>query len=215
MFFFGNEIQHHRKPIPIQGTNVVLDTPELINAWIAERKNRFPTSARVEEKKRKMAEAIERGQLDLNHSRPARPPKRRKIDPKMVNADGQPSISMPGRNAKFSRSDWRHKKEEKPIPLVAPAALRCQGNDNEDSGDDGAPPDVLSAKMPVLVPGDEPAPPANPQQPQPHEGRKLKEPQPRGPPKNPFASRPALLSNVRLFFFRSESRSDQLTKFNS
>ncbi|KAF9532014.1 nuclear fragile X mental retardation-interacting protein 1-domain-containing protein, partial [Crepidotus variabilis] len=63
------------KPIPIQGTSVILDTPEVIDAWVAERKKRFPTSERVEDKKRKMEEAIARGQLDLS----ARPNKRQKL----------------------------------------------------------------------------------------------------------------------------------------
>ena len=151
-----------------------------------------------------MAEAVERGQLDLNHSRPARPPKRRRIDPKTDSADGQQSGMharhgfMPGRKAKFSRSGWSHTKEENtvPEPLVA-----VQGCDNEDSGDDGAPPDVLSAKTPILVPGDKPAPPTRPKQPRLHERKRLNEPHPRGPPKNPFVSRPALLRNVRLFSF--------------
>src|SRR6266850_5838681 len=53
----------HRKPIPILGTNVRLDTPEEIEAWIAERKRRWPTAARVAEKKRKLEEAIANGGL--------------------------------------------------------------------------------------------------------------------------------------------------------
>lgn len=53
----------YRKPIPIQGTTMKLDTPEQIEAWIAERKKRFPTAERVQEKDQKMKEAIARGQL--------------------------------------------------------------------------------------------------------------------------------------------------------
>jgi hypothetical protein len=42
---------------------VRLDTPEEIEAWIAERKRRWPTAARVAEKKRKLEEAIANGGL--------------------------------------------------------------------------------------------------------------------------------------------------------
>jgi hypothetical protein len=55
-----------RKKIPIQGTNVCLDTPEAIELWIAERKKRFPTQANIEEKKRKREEALARGQISVD-----------------------------------------------------------------------------------------------------------------------------------------------------
>ncbi|KAF9044799.1 hypothetical protein BDZ89DRAFT_942811 [Hymenopellis radicata] len=51
------------KAIPIQGTTLILDSPDALEAWIAERKRRWPSSARVEEKKRKMDEAAASGQL--------------------------------------------------------------------------------------------------------------------------------------------------------
>ncbi|KAF5374956.1 hypothetical protein D9758_000193 [Tetrapyrgos nigripes] len=51
------------KSIPIQGTKILLDTPAAVEAWIAERKKRWPTSERVEEKKRKLEEATARGQF--------------------------------------------------------------------------------------------------------------------------------------------------------
>ncbi|KAF4572830.1 hypothetical protein EYR36_007340 [Pleurotus pulmonarius] len=54
-----------RKPIPIQGTNIYLDTPEAVKAWREERKRRWPSKDRVEDKKRKMSEAIARGQLTM------------------------------------------------------------------------------------------------------------------------------------------------------
>jgi Nuclear fragile X mental retardation-interacting protein 1 (NUFIP1) len=55
------------KPIPILGTNVRLDTPEEIAAWIAERKRRWPTDARVTEKKRKLEQAMANGELHPDH----------------------------------------------------------------------------------------------------------------------------------------------------
>ncbi|KAI0036600.1 nuclear fragile X mental retardation-interacting protein 1-domain-containing protein [Vararia minispora EC-137] len=67
------------KQVYIQGTNMRLDTPEEIEKWIEERKRRFPTQERVEEKKRKLEDAIERGQLHPDD--PAlRGSKRRRVD---------------------------------------------------------------------------------------------------------------------------------------
>jgi len=51
------------KPIPIQGTTIILDSVEELESWIAERKKRWPSVQRVGEKKRKMEEAIARGEL--------------------------------------------------------------------------------------------------------------------------------------------------------
>ena len=44
-----------------------LDTPEEVAAWIAERKRRWPTAARVAEKKRKLEEAMANGGLHPDH----------------------------------------------------------------------------------------------------------------------------------------------------
>jgi len=49
------------------GTNVRLDTPEEIAAWIAERKRRWPSAGRVAEKKRKLEEAMANGELHPEH----------------------------------------------------------------------------------------------------------------------------------------------------
>ena len=63
----------------IQGTNVALDTPEEIARWLAERRRRWPTDARVAEKKRKLDDAIARGQMHPDD--PAlRGHKRRRLD---------------------------------------------------------------------------------------------------------------------------------------
>ncbi len=57
----------HRKPVPILGTNVRLDTPEELAAWIAERRRLWPTAARVAEKKRKLDKAMANGGLLPEH----------------------------------------------------------------------------------------------------------------------------------------------------
>jgi hypothetical protein len=46
---------------------VRLDTPEEIAAWIAERKRRWPTDARVAQKKRKLEQAMANGELHPDH----------------------------------------------------------------------------------------------------------------------------------------------------
>lgn len=67
------------KAIPIQGTAIVLDSPEVLDAWIAERKKRWPSRARVAEKKMKSKEALARGQLPFDDAGP-RGGKRRRPD---------------------------------------------------------------------------------------------------------------------------------------
>ncbi|PVF94554.1 hypothetical protein CPB86DRAFT_740377 [Serendipita vermifera] len=49
----------------IPGTGISLNTPEAINAWIAERKKNWPTEIRIAEKKKRERDALERGELDL------------------------------------------------------------------------------------------------------------------------------------------------------
>ncbi|KAG8833145.1 hypothetical protein FRC17_011265 [Serendipita sp. 399] len=54
----------------IPGTGIRLNTQEAIDAWIAERKKNWPTDARIAEKKRRAAEAIESGEIERRHKRP-------------------------------------------------------------------------------------------------------------------------------------------------
>ncbi|KAJ3490558.1 hypothetical protein NLI96_g1364 [Meripilus lineatus] len=75
------------KPIPIMGTNIKLDTPEAIQAWIAERKKRFPTASKVQEKQQKMDEAIARGQLPLDDDSRFPHRKRRKLEQGSYNSN--------------------------------------------------------------------------------------------------------------------------------
>ena len=67
-----------RPNMPIPGTGITLNTPEVIDAWIAERKKKWPSAARVEEKLKNQAEAIERGELVPENSR-----KRKRGDERM------------------------------------------------------------------------------------------------------------------------------------
>lgn len=58
-----NFFAFQRKPIPIQGTNLTLDTPEALDAWIEERRKKFPTKEKVAEKEKKLQDAIDRGEI--------------------------------------------------------------------------------------------------------------------------------------------------------
>jgi len=178
-----------------------LDTPELIEAWIAERKKRFPTSTRVEDKKKKLAEAMERGQLDLN---PSRLSKRRKTNPEgqRLQMHGSRGVTTPGRNVRNKR---KRRQGQANVTPTAPSPPE----DDKESDDDEAIPEEFSSRIPHQgegVYGDETISitPSTCRQPQ--EQRRLKEPQPRGPPKNPFASRSTLLRNVSIFLARRRAR---------
>ncbi|WVR05701.1 hypothetical protein IAU60_002725 [Kwoniella sp. DSM 27419] len=50
-------------PLPIQGTNITLETPEDIERWIAERKARWPSAKRIQEKEEERKAAIARGDI--------------------------------------------------------------------------------------------------------------------------------------------------------
>ncbi|CAE6521476.1 unnamed protein product [Rhizoctonia solani] len=56
----------------ILGTDVKLDSPEAIAAWLEERKKRWPSAQRIVEKAQRRREALERGQILAEPSRPHR-----------------------------------------------------------------------------------------------------------------------------------------------
>ncbi|KAG8691867.1 hypothetical protein FRC11_007226 [Ceratobasidium sp. 423] len=58
--------------ISILGTDVKLDSPEAIAAWLEERKKRWPSAKRIAEKAQRRREALERGQILAEPSRPHR-----------------------------------------------------------------------------------------------------------------------------------------------
>jgi hypothetical protein len=63
----------------VPGTGLLLDTPEAIDAWLTERKKRYPSKENIEAKKRKAQEAAERGEIDLS-GLTANSRKRRRVD---------------------------------------------------------------------------------------------------------------------------------------
>ena len=184
-----------RKPIPIQGTNIILDTPEAVEAWIAERKKRWPTAERAVEKKRKLEEAIERGQIipqDYSSSR-------KRPRPSFV----QEKRGGPGRGRVQER---RGKQQErvrvstlKAEPMASKSSDHHLPSDSESADSDGAP-EVMTSKDSATV--DSPQKSFVPKDVEDQRKRRpirkgnVKGHVPKKPPHNPFASRPTLLRNV-------------------
>ncbi|PFH54558.1 hypothetical protein AMATHDRAFT_72334 [Amanita thiersii Skay4041] len=152
------------KNIPIQGTNILLNTPEALEAWIAERKKRWPTTERVAEKKRKLEEAIERGQIVPFDSSFVKRHCRR---------DEQMNTMCPENRARSQRSKshkgWRnngckqgrikggagistHSVKKEPVLIKnVKIILPSQGSEHESSSssdDDDSPPEIASSKTP-------------------------------------------------------------------
>lgn len=202
------------KPIPIQGTNIVLDSPEILDAWIAERKKRFPTSERVVDKKRKLEEAVARGQLDITGGTALRSNKRQKTDhrhgshQKMQNRTSK-------EQTRTTDSGWGGRVRAAPIatsrviPAVVIEAASHSSSSSEDDTD--REPEVLSSKIrhvskiPVVQEEDKEDIETETLDPSRsvvknatvghHRSSAL---QPKNPPRNPFASRPTLLRNLLL-----------------
>ncbi|KDR85082.1 hypothetical protein GALMADRAFT_260786 [Galerina marginata CBS 339.88] len=205
------------KLVPIQGTNIILDSPEVLEAWIAERKRRFPTAERIDDKKRKLEEAAARGQLDLTEI--GRPNKRRNIEISgSSNADHRKNNKFRNNHGKKCRTDdgqrreqdsgWPGKaKRNKSLPevhkIMPPPTV---ASDSEsDSGDDGDEPEAVSSKIGPAeqLPSDNLPPDMTINQAarpsitsRDTRGFKTVRPQPKMPPNNPFASRPTLLRNL-------------------
>lgn len=200
------------KPVPIQGTNIVLDSPEILEAWIAERKKRFPTSDRVENKKRKMEEAVARGQLDLTETGLLANKRRKVENPNSFQRrrQGQPTkgparIGKSSEKARAIDSGWPVRPPRNDLQkverLLSPSACSEPGSCSEEEDNDA--PESRSSKIEhtentlqhclesevdVAVVGTKEF--GNPKK------RQLQ--QPKAPLRNPFASRPTLLRNLIL-----------------
>lgn len=195
-----------RKPILISGTSILLNTPEAVDGWIAERKKRFPTADRVQEKKRRLEEARARGQL-LPEDMCLAGRKRRKHDHPVDRGVG--FSRGRGRGVRGGRIGHRQgtfvARSESQVTAetirseVTPFAMpdkAIEGGTHMESEDDG-PPEEASAKAP---PASEPLietheQPSVPPRPYTRPARRPL-PQSKKPPSNPFASRPALLKKV-------------------
>ncbi|KAJ6503444.1 hypothetical protein C8R47DRAFT_1106211 [Mycena vitilis] len=201
------------KPIPIQGTTILLDSPEEVDAWVAERKRRWPSAPRVEEKKRKMEEAVARGQLSLEDSGLAGR-KRRRMDDGTADRGRGRGRHVDGGNADRGRgrgtprargrgrgvdAGWGGRGRGGMPVQQRPPPAQADSSSSDDSDDDDDAPETVSSK-----PEHVPAPP--PQLPQPEVIKRPRPPQPKPAVRNNFASRPTLLRNVSLLrpsFFKS------------
>ncbi|KAI6031754.1 nuclear fragile X mental retardation-interacting protein 1-domain-containing protein [Pisolithus microcarpus] len=189
------------KPVLIQGTSVLLDTPEAIDTWIAERRKRFPTSERVEEKKRKFEEAIARGQLtpeDMGlggtktrkHSHPTEGPPTNRW--KRSGRGGGNRRGALGRRDGVSQTVNARDStaSQSAAPDKLPRQIHLNTDTDSDSGEE--PPEETTSRGP---PGRSPdsafntvevsVPLAKPLRPP---------PQPKKPPRTPFMSRPDFIT---------------------
>lgn len=203
----------YRKTVPIQGTSLMLDTPEALDAWLAERRKRWPTAERVKEKSVRMKEAIARGQLPPMSSN-LRGKKRRY-------EEGQDSQRR-GKRFNNEINRWSGSRTRpttsgttpapsQPSPadiassvISAPVAQSLSEETFREEEEDDETPEVLSSKK-LIRPGcaiadaatsaeEKTAETPNASQTAYKVPRKK---EPRLPPRSPFGSRPALLRNVR------------------
>ncbi|EKM61161.1 uncharacterized protein PHACADRAFT_83190 [Phanerochaete carnosa HHB-10118-sp] len=203
------------KPIMIQGTIIKLDTPETIEQWIAERKRRFPTADRVEEKRKKIEEAVARGQLSFEEAR--FPNKRRRINDYAQHRQNHDTRGRGrGRGRGHGRGQFTGKRgsatsvnarphvsksqatsaaptEALAQPNGEEARIDCDVNSGLGSDSDSAPAELSSKATHV-----EEEVPKSAIQPDRIPVKKLAPKQPRRPPQNPFVQRPALLRNLLL-----------------
>ena len=184
-----------------------MDSPEVLDAWIAERKKRFPTSSRIEDKKRKLEDAIASGQLSATlHSN-----KRQKHGHRFDNHGVHPKTQ--NRNRKNDRdhvrttdAGWGGRVRVAPtFPSIAIATNEVSDSSSSTGDDMDREPEVLSSKIqdaseiPVVQEDKEDAETKASQSVVKnntmgrHRSSAL---QPKNPPRNPFASRPTLLRNV-------------------
>jgi hypothetical protein len=194
----------YSKPVPIQGTSLVLDSPEALDAWIAERKRRWPTARRVQEKKLKMEEAIARGQLSPEDSGSHRRKRQRLSESGVRHTGGGHDRDHSGYTGTQRDRGWNGRRTSTNVHND-PATFKnvtVPSSASAEAGMDDDRPEVISSKL--EPPAQEPLP-HNPQ-PNIHPSGASNDScqiqrsythQPRKAPPNPFASRPALLRNVR------------------
>jgi Nuclear fragile X mental retardation-interacting protein 1 (NUFIP1) len=190
----------YRKPVPIQGTSIILDSPEILDAWIAERKKRFPTSSRIEDKKRKLEDAVARGQLDITGAT-LRSNKRQKCDHGSHHKMRNGKIGKD--QTRMTDTGWGGRIRAAPIaPTRAIATIEASHSNSSSDDDTDREPELLSSK--IQDPSEIPV-----VQDVESKGLKTLAPprsvvghhrssvlQPKNPARNPFASRPTLLRNV-------------------
>ncbi|KAF8560436.1 hypothetical protein OG21DRAFT_1401275 [Imleria badia] len=203
------------KLLAIQGTSLVLDTPETISAWIAERKRRFPTDDKIQDKKRKLEEAVARGQLtpeDVGAG--ARKKYRQNLGQNTTYAEGG-SKGFRGKGhqrGKGRRREGLVQREEPQTENVddstsklTDAKTKCTREASPNSAstaDDDEAPEVVSSKAPTVSLCIPEVDARHANEVQMSHAYSQESPrrisQPKKPPRNPFVSRSTLLRNLLL-----------------
>ncbi|KAK0208264.1 hypothetical protein DFS33DRAFT_1484656 [Desarmillaria ectypa] len=183
------------KPVLIQGTTLVLDSPEVLDSWLAERRKRWPSDNRVQEKKMKQEEAIARGQLSVEELGLFSRKRQRTVgnEPRPPNRGrqrGRGHVRGAVDSGWRGRGRGRGQGSAQPT-LVQPPVETDSSSSDTDSNDNGEP-EVLSSKVtssPVV--DDTPSLPS-----------KVITPISRPPPKRPLQptvpAQPTLLRNLLL-----------------
>ena len=98
-----------------------------------------------------------------------------------------------------------------PVSVAPPSADDTRSDEESNFSDDDDAPEVVTSKKEVqpIVPAPEAVSEEVPREKDPQaQGRKRPPPQPKKPPKNPFAPRQSLLRNVRLTTIRLSTETD-------
>ena len=183
-----------------------MDSPEVLDAWVAERKKRFPTSSRIEDKKRKLEDAIARGELNTTLLSNKRQKHGHRFDNHVVHPKIQSRTGKKDNQIRTTDAGWGGRVR---VAHTSPS-IAIASNETSDSGtgdDSDREPEVLSSKIqheseiPVVQEDKEDAETKTlaPRSVVKNNamGRHRSSPlQPKNPPRNPFASRPTLLRNV-------------------
>jgi hypothetical protein len=184
-----------RKVVPIQGTSITLDSPDLLEAWLAERKKRWPTSIRVEERSEPHSRNKRTG--DLHH----RGSTRRSVTTHRRAAPGDKRLlHLPKNHLESLAPSVPSTKTPTLNPIV-------DASSSSSSDDEDGPPQSFPSKVPSLSYEDPhlPSPEVIKDQmsgaPQPRRSQtsgSMKPPVPRQArkPFNPFLPSPSLLRNV-------------------
>ncbi|KAJ3920686.1 hypothetical protein F5877DRAFT_37536 [Lentinula edodes] len=189
------------KPILIQGTNLTLDTPDAIDAWVEERKKRWPSSTLIAEKKRKFEQASARGELSVESLGLFSTKKRRVQDPYEGNErnDHARGGRARGRDNTINRALVLEREVSPQVQIHEP--LKEEKDRDGSASDSDSEPEVLSSKPPPVPEKQVNVPQITssvPTQSNPKTVAKNPRPQPKKPPPNPFAPRTSLLRNLLL-----------------
>ncbi|KAG7450423.1 uncharacterized protein BT62DRAFT_1001248 [Guyanagaster necrorhizus] len=185
------------KPMPIQGTTLVLDSPEILDAWLAERKKRWPSDKRVQEKKRKQEEAVARGQLSVEELGLFSRKRQRTVDNEpRPPTRGRQRVRGHVRGA--ADSGWRGRggAVNAHSTPVQPRVETVSSSSESDSSDNGEP-EVLSSKVTLNPVVDDP-PTLPPKILAPINRPLLRKPLQHPPPAQPTLLRNLLLPEIRM-----------------